>query len=327
MSWVAVVLQLFALQLAYSSTPEHELIGWLGETYQGGADVQKPHVQILSWEPRIFLFKHFLSDDECDHMIRIATPRVHRSGVSNAVTGASEFDEVRTSSGTFFNRREDEIVGRIEDRVAMWTMLHVNNAEGMQVLHYEKTQKYDPHHDYFSFEAGEDNGGNRMATVLMYLSNVEEGGETVFPKVPVPAWQTKSNYSECAMKGLANKPYKGDAVLFWSIKPDGRFDPKSLHGSCPVIKGEKWSATKWIHVGTYAMGGQRAQKVTRIMYVPPPPPDVPGCVDIHKLCSHWAESGECEDNPTYMVGTKQKPGNCLKSCHRCDLGPNEAKSS
>jgi hypothetical protein len=26
---------------------------------------------------------------------------------------------------------------------------------------------------------------------------------------------------------------------------DGTFDHKSLHGSCPVIKGEKWSATKW----------------------------------------------------------------------------------
>ena len=32
-------------------------------------------------------------------------------------------------------------------------------------------------------------------------------------------------------------------------------------------------------------------------YVPPPPPDIPGCVDHHKLCEHWAESGECTDNP------------------------------
>lgn len=47
------------------------------------------------------------------------------------------------------------------------------------------------------------------------------------------------------MKGLAYKPRKGDIVLFWSIKTDGRFDPKSLHGSCPVIRGQKWSATKW----------------------------------------------------------------------------------
>jgi prolyl 4-hydroxylase len=47
------------------------------------------------------------------------------------------------------------------------------------------------------------------------------------------------------LQGLAVKPKKGDAVLFWSIRPDGTFDYKSFHGSCPVIKGEKWSATKW----------------------------------------------------------------------------------
>ena len=38
----------------------------------------------------------------------------------------------------------------------------------------------------------------------------------------------------------------GDAVLFWSVTPDLVLDPHALHGACPVIKGEKWSAAKWI---------------------------------------------------------------------------------
>lgn len=53
----------------------------------------------------------------------------------------------------------------------------------------------------------------------------------------MPPGQKAANYSDCAMKGLAVKPRRGDAVLFWSIRPNGSFDPKSLHGSCPVIKG------------------------------------------------------------------------------------------
>lgn len=47
------------------------------------------------------------------------------------------------------------------------------------------------------------------------------------------------------------KPVKGDAVLFFSLSPDGIPDPRSLHASCPVLEGEKWSAPKWIRVRSF----------------------------------------------------------------------------
>ena len=50
---------------------------------------------------------------------------------------------------------------------------------------------------------------------------------------------------------LAVKPVKGDTVLFFGLHVDGEPDPLSLHGSCPVIQGEKWSAPMWIHVRSY----------------------------------------------------------------------------
>ncbi|EFJ50167.1 hypothetical protein VOLCADRAFT_80309 [Volvox carteri f. nagariensis] len=319
---------LLILALAVTTTPlsmavedvGRDLIGWLGETYRSGrTDVPDSRMVVLSWQPRVFLYKGILTQEECDYLIKIAQGRLERSGVSDATTGEGGVSDIRTSSGMFYTRGENDVVKRIETRLAMWTMLPVENGEGIQVLRYEKTQKYDPHHDYFSFEGRDANGGNRMATVLMYLATPEEGGETVFPKIPVPAGQTRANFSECGMKGLAVKPVKGDAVLFWSIRPDGRFEPGSLHGSCPVIRGVKWSATKWIHVGPYSMGAEKAVEVTRVIYAPPPPPAVPGCINTHKLCDHWAESGECESNPGYMVGQLGSPGACNLACNRCDL--------
>jgi len=297
------------------------LIGWLGETYGGPADRGQ---YIVSWDPRIMHFKKFLSIEECDQLKELAASRLRRSGVSNSITGADEYSDIRTSSGMFFNRGETALIRRVEARVAAWTLLPPGHAEGMQILKYELTQKYDPHHDYFSHDGKDDNGGNRMATVLMYLEAADEGGETVFPKVAVPANQTKeAGYSDCAMQGLAVRPQKGDAVLFWSIRPDGTFDPKSFHGSCPVIKGEKWSATKWIHVGHYAEGhGEVAKKIIRTVYAPPPPPVTPGCKDKDRLCKAWSEEGECDSNPGFMVGTKEQPGACVASCGKCqDIVP------
>jgi len=59
------------------------------------------------------------------------------------------------------------------------------NGEDIQVLRYEHGQKYDPHYDYFTDKINIVRGGHRIATVLMYLTNVTKGGETVFPSAEV----------------------------------------------------------------------------------------------------------------------------------------------
>ena len=82
---------------------------------------------------------------------------------------------------------------------------------------------------------------------MLHRTTVEEGGETVFPNAEDKV--TGKGWSSCAKEGLAVKSLRGDAVLFYSLKPDGEEDPSSLHGSCPTTRGVKWSATKWIHVG------------------------------------------------------------------------------
>lgn len=63
----------------------------------------------------------------------------------------------------------------------------------MQILHYENGQKYEPHFDFFHDKANQELGGHRVAIVFMYLSNVEKGGETVFPNSEVNCYLERCN--------------------------------------------------------------------------------------------------------------------------------------
>lgn len=211
--------------------------------------------EILSWEPRAFLYHNFLSKKECEYLIDLAKPHMAKSTVVDSKTGKSKDSRVRTSSGMFLKRGRDKIISNIEKRIADFSFIPADHGEGLQVLHYEAGQKYEPHYDYFLDEFNTKNGGQRIATVLMYLSDVEEGGETVFPAAKgnfssLPGW---NEWSDCAKRGLSVKPKMGNALLFWSMRPDASLDPSSLHGGCPVIKGNKWSSTKWMHVDEYKL--------------------------------------------------------------------------
>jgi prolyl 4-hydroxylase len=234
-------------------------------------------VEQISWVPRAFLFHNFLSDAECEHLKDLSAKNLQKSTVVDSTTGKSVDSTVRTSTGTFLSYQQDEIVSRIEERLAHVTMIPEENGESIQILKYVNGQKYEPHTDYFhdKFNSDPSHGGQRVATVLMYLATPEEGGETVFPyadkKVSGPGW------SDCALKGLAVKAIKGNAIMFYGLKPDGSDDPSSTHGSCPTLKGEKWSATKWIHVRPFKAGGGSAAVE---------------CKDENKMCATWSTQGE-----------------------------------
>ncbi|KAE8698218.1 Prolyl 4-hydroxylase 2 [Hibiscus syriacus] len=261
-------------------------------------------VKQVSWKPRAFVYEGFLTDLECDHLISIAKLELKRSAVADNVSGKSKLSEVRTSSGMFIAKAKDPIVDGIEEKISTWTFLPKENGEGIQVLRYEHGQKYEPHYDYFVDKVNIARGGHRIATVLMYLTNVTKGGETVFPEAeesPLHTTPAKDDLSDCAKKGIAVKPKRGDALLFFSLYPNAIPDPSSLHAGCPVIEGEKWSATKWIHVDSFdkdlSAGGN--------------------CTDLNESCERWAALGECSKNPEYMIGSPELPGYCRRSCKVC----------
>lgn len=204
--------------------------------------------EVISWSPRIIVLHNFLSMGECDYLRAIARPRLQISTVVDTKTGKGIKSDVRTSSGMFINFEEKKypMIQAIEKRISVYSQVPVDNGELIQVLRYEKSQYYKPHHDYFSDTFNVKRGGQRIATILMYLSDNVEGGETHFPM---------AGSGECScggkmVKGMCVKPNKGDAVLFWSMGLDGESDPNSIHGGCEVLSGEKWSATKWMRQKT-----------------------------------------------------------------------------
>ena len=171
---------------------ERDLIGWSERSSGGGgsggaggkvvrdfsgvsgdSDDGKPssrlppnaRMEVLSWEPRIFLYRNILSEAEADHLVAKAEPRLSRSGVVKE-GGGDQISEIRTSSGMFFERGEDDVIAAVESRLSEWSLIPVEHGEGIQVLRYEQSQKYEPHFDAFFEDVFQDNGGQRTATVL-----------------------------------------------------------------------------------------------------------------------------------------------------------------
>lgn len=188
-------------------------------------------------KPQIVLFGDFLSKDECDRLVEAARPRMQRSLTADRHTGEDQVDSVRTSRGMFFRRGETPLVRTIETRIERLLHWPTERGEDLQVLHYTPGDRYEPHYDYFDPEgAGAPallaRGGQRVATLLIYLREPERGGETTFPDL-----------------GLRFAAKRGCALFFSYDRPHP--STQTLHGGAPVIAGEKWVATKWLREGVF----------------------------------------------------------------------------
>ncbi|TCP56033.1 prolyl 4-hydroxylase [Tumebacillus sp. BK434] len=198
------------------------------------------HVVVRSERPVIVVFDDMLSADECDEMLLLAQSRgVLRSTVVDPQSGAGTVDNVRTSFGTYFQRGENELIARVEQRLAEVMNVPLEHGEGLQVLHYKGGGEYRPHFDFFPPSSPGNqrhlaNGGQRVSTMILYLNDVPAGGETIFPQI-----------------SLSVVPKKGAAVYFEYCNSQGQVDPLTLHGGAPVTQGEKWIATKWVRQHTW----------------------------------------------------------------------------
>ncbi|GAB5033500.1 Hypothetical protein NocV09_01400340 [Nannochloropsis oceanica] len=254
-------------------------------------------LETLSESPRVFLVENFLSPQDAEDLIENALGITAEGfALKRSTTGAegSEVSSQRTSENAFdttspiamkLKRRVFDLLG-MRPYVETW-------ADGLQVLRYNESKAYISHLDYLEvndrsnhdFDSAREGGTNRFATVLLYLTDVEQGGETVFPHgyklegetlskkealakakalgltaaLQPGSWQEEM-MGECINR-LAVKPKKARAVLFYSQNEDGTVDKRSLHGACPVIKGVKWAANLWVWNGPrYGYSARQREK-------------------------------------------------------------------
>ncbi len=201
------------------------------------ARAEKPFVAVLAG---------VLTADECTALIDLARPRLEPSTIADPQTGKDVVGAHRTSFGMFFRPMENELVARIDRRLAEVTRLPPGNGEGLQILHYPVGAQFPPHFDFLQPSnpanvASIARSGQRVSTLIAYLNDVEAGGETIFPHA-----------------GWTVFPRRGSAVYFEYCNSRGQVDPRSLHAGCPVLRGEKWIATKWMRERRFVPAGAAA---------------------------------------------------------------------
>ncbi|SMQ78582.1 prolyl 4-hydroxylase [Bacillus sp. OV166] len=181
------------------------------------------HIIARLEEPLVVVLGNVLSEEECYELIGLSKDKLQRSKIG----GSREVNKLRTSSSMFLQEGENDLVARIEKRISSIMNIPVEHGEGLQVLNYKMGQEYKAHFDFFSNSNVVNNP--RISTLVMYLNDVEQGGETYFPKL---------NFSV--------SPQKGMAVYFEYFYNDPTLNELTLHGGAPVIIGDKWAATKWM---------------------------------------------------------------------------------
>ena len=188
-------------------------------------DVPPATAEPLSAEPAITMLRGLLTSAECEYLVAQSAGRLQPSAIVDPATGRRIPHPVRTSLGTNFGpAHEDLVVRRINRRIAGASGTAVEAGEPLHVLAYTPGQEFRLHLDALPGVTNQ-----RTHTMLVWLNDAFEGGETVFPAL-----------------GLSLRGRPGDALLFANLGADGRADERTRHAGLTPTSGQKWLASRWI---------------------------------------------------------------------------------
>lgn len=214
-------------------TPSLPVAGELSAENTGS--LPSPRLEMHSWSPRVIFMHELLTSFECAEVANAAREHLMPSFIVDQ-DGRHSMNDIRTSHE--FRLRpafRNIVIDTIERRMADWSHFPLAHGELPLVLRYEPSQSFEQHFDYFipeRFGRGEGpmaEGGQRVATQLVYLNEDFEGGETRFDRA-----------------GLVVTPKRGLCMMFHNVGPDHNVDPLTRHTGVAVRQGVKWLLSRWI---------------------------------------------------------------------------------
>jgi prolyl 4-hydroxylase len=193
-----------------------------------------------SREYKVHEYPKLLSSEECDEIVSLAK----KNGLSQSYIVSNDklnaYDvNLRKSEQTWLSRTSNPLIEKLSKISENLTGIPQSNQEMVQIVKYERGGKFDAHFDPCVTDEKickemNRNAGQRRTTLLVYLNDVTNGGETEFVNI-----------------GMKIKPEKGKGILFWSTDENEKILNESKHRGNEVVDGDKWIATVWSHHRPY----------------------------------------------------------------------------
>lgn len=211
-----------------ATIPDKDALKRVGATVRKRLEFDPQAYKVPTDKAEIFAIGEFLSPAECQRLI-LMIDAVAQPSTLYDTDYSSGF---RTSYSGNLDPRDPFVAGisrRIDDLLGMKS----ETGEAIQGQRYMPGQEFKPHNDWFYttedyWKMERKRGGQRSWTAMIFLNQVEAGGETHFTEVEIKI------------------PPKPGVLLTWNnALPDGTPNEDTMHAGTPVERGVKYVITKW----------------------------------------------------------------------------------
>jgi len=218
MEWIFGIIILIIIIIAF-------LLFNVKEKYNDKEDYYNPDKQL-------WVYKNILTEEDCNDIIKTA----NKIGMNNSEIKNYELDtKSRISQTCWIDYKTNKTVEKLYDKIEKILGKSKQDFEMLQVVKYNTngffTWHYDQCNDKEKWCQKEIKRlkGYRLFTILIYLNDDYENGETIF------------------RNNKKNKLKKGDALIFRNVNLDNcKIEYESFHTGSKITRGEKWICNIWI---------------------------------------------------------------------------------